>query len=367
MSLFDNASIITTPNAYKAGTLYSIKPDTGLGDFDVVRNTTATRVNSAGLIETVGNNVPRIDYPPLGGCPSILVEPQATNLLLRSEEFDNNYWTKGNLSTITPNATTAPDGTLNADKHVTSNGTFAFAIVTTPTSILDVTHTISVFAKAAEITLIQLRAGGFAGNCFCNFDLVQGISGIPSNCVSNITNFGNGWFRCSISYLRNSDRQSVGFNIITSINQGIAPLISGNGVDGIFIWGAQLEVGSVATSYIPTVASAVTRNADVINKSGISSLLGQIEGSVYIKFDAGNNFTINMLGFSKVVNGETEYLLTYTPTEVRHYVDGILEQTDAGVYDWSNMDFIELGSINNSNFLNGRILNFWTSKYALQP
>jgi len=84
LELLTKASLIVTPNAYKAGELYSVIPNTTLGDLDVVRATTATRVNSAGLIESVAINVPRIDYTN-GSCPSLLVEPQRTNRLLNSE------------------------------------------------------------------------------------------------------------------------------------------------------------------------------------------------------------------------------------------------------------------------------------------
>jgi len=83
MSLLTEASLLVTPNAYKATKLYSIIPTNGNGDFTVTRATTATRINSAGLMETVGNNVPRLDYS-LGSCPNILVEPQRTNLVFPS-------------------------------------------------------------------------------------------------------------------------------------------------------------------------------------------------------------------------------------------------------------------------------------------
>lgn len=83
MGLLQQASLVTTPNAVKAGKLYSIIPTNGTGDLDVVRATTATRVNSAGLIESVGANIARLDYTN-GSCPSILVEPQRTNLVFPS-------------------------------------------------------------------------------------------------------------------------------------------------------------------------------------------------------------------------------------------------------------------------------------------
>ena len=83
MSLLDTASLILTPNGYKASKLYSVKPTDASGDMTVVRATTATRVNSAGLIESVAINAPKIDYTG-GGCPKILVEPERKNLVFPS-------------------------------------------------------------------------------------------------------------------------------------------------------------------------------------------------------------------------------------------------------------------------------------------
>jgi type 1 fimbria pilin len=94
MSTYDDASLIYYPSGYKEDKIYSLKPTDGSGDLTFTRASSATRVNSDGLIES-----PR------------------TNLVLYSEEFDNAYWTKTNV-TITANATTAPDGNLTADKLV---------------------------------------------------------------------------------------------------------------------------------------------------------------------------------------------------------------------------------------------------------
>ena len=111
-------SISLIPSGYKAGKVYSVLPTDGSADFDFSRNTTATRINKDGLIENVGNNVPRLDYEG-GGCPSLLLEPQSTNLFPYSEDFSNSNWTKEN-ATITVNQSISPDGTLNADR-LTSN------------------------------------------------------------------------------------------------------------------------------------------------------------------------------------------------------------------------------------------------------
>ena len=116
--LFDSASLVITPNGVKTSKLYSIKPNDGTGDLTVTRATTATRVNASGIIEVVPANTTRIDYS--SGKGMILVEPQRTNLLLRSEEFENSYWAKNGTSII-PNATISPSGLMNADKLVENN------------------------------------------------------------------------------------------------------------------------------------------------------------------------------------------------------------------------------------------------------
>jgi hypothetical protein len=129
MTLLSEASFLVTPNGYKASKLYAAIPTNGNGDMTVTRATTATRVDENDLVSSVASNVPRIDYTG-GGCPSILLEPQRTNIVLRSEEFDNASFQK-NLSSVSANTTTAPDGTLTADTW-TGDGTSGYIILHKP-------------------------------------------------------------------------------------------------------------------------------------------------------------------------------------------------------------------------------------------
>ena len=107
---------------------YSVLPSSGVGDFDFTRSGSATRINSQGLIETVGNGVSRLNYPLIDGkvvgCPHHLLEPQSTNLLIYSEDFSNAAWLKLRASVVS-NSAISPDGTLNASSFIedTSNGT----------------------------------------------------------------------------------------------------------------------------------------------------------------------------------------------------------------------------------------------------
>ena len=282
MSLFDSASLIVTSNGYKEDKLYSIKPNFEIGVFPqtafslvVTRATTATRVNSSGLIESVATNVPRLDYTN-SSCPSILVEPQRTNLLTYSEQFDNAAWTKSN-ATITANTTISPDGNNNADTYNVVSTT-ANLIYQNPT-LTTGAYSISVYAKKASSNIIRLF-NVTSGTSAAWFDLNLGqVIGTVNGGTASIENAGNGWYRCV--YKGTSITSGfTGIGLSDTANSATASIGS-----SVFIWGAQLEAGSNATSYIPTVASSVTRNADVISKTGISSLIGQTEGTLFIDFN----------------------------------------------------------------------------------
>lgn len=319
MSLFDSASLVVTPNGTKASKLYAIKPTDASGDLSVTRATTATRVNSSGLIESVANNVPRLDYTN-STCPSILVEPQRTNLFSYSEQFDNAYWGKTNM-VIVANNTTAPDGTNTADRATAS---FYPSTSITKTNLLTAAnHTLSVYIKAGSVSTFRLDlvTGGFAAGSNCIFNLNTLATtitnyGSTTGTTAFITNVGNGWYRCSLTVLT------------TAVIYFAQLLPAANG--SVYLWGAQLEAGSYATSYIPTVASSVTRNADLINKSGIGSLFGTNKGTVFCDFVAaniqgtsqyifdtsdGSNATTNRFAFYKIAAGSYE-LFTNTATSV---------------------------------------------------
>ena len=286
MSLYTDASIITTPNGFKAGKLYSLKPTDGSGDLDVVRATTATRVNSDGLIETVGVNVPRLDYSN-GSCPSILVEPQRTNLVAYSEDFGNAYWELGSVASITTNTTISPDGTQNADT-LTANGTGGLFV--RKNTYLGTTQNCSssIFAKKNNNRYVGLRNSG-ANSQHDVFDFDTKTWTNNSGASLSYDELSNGWFR-----LKSVNTDAVNLNYYWSV----IPAVNTSGFESttasnlsVYIWGGQAEQNaSYPTSYIPTVASTVTRNADVISKTGISSLIGQTEGTIFLDY--------NLLNFS---------------------------------------------------------------------
>jgi hypothetical protein len=284
-NLLNKASLIITPSATKASKLFAIKPQNGNGDLTAVRNTIATRVNEDLIIESVAANVPRIDYT--DGEASILIEPQRTNLFSYSEQFDNSYWAK-NRATILVNNTTSPEGIFTADKLIEDtslNTHFINRNISNSNSLLS----FSIFAKKGERNFLYLNAFATAPNNFsynpsAYFNLNNGTVGNVSNVNATMEDFGNGWYRCTLNFtsIFNQSSSAVGIYIYSAISNGNNNY-QGDGASGLFIWGAQIEQGSNASSYIPTVASAVTRNAEVISKTGISDLIGQSEGTIFLE------------------------------------------------------------------------------------
>jgi hypothetical protein len=223
---------------------------------------TATVTNSSGYVVGINADLPRFDYDPITlVCKGLLIEEARTNLFLYSAQFDDAYWTKTNTS-VTANTVVAPDGALTAEK-LSSNATgTVIRDVRRTTTYTAGFYTLSVYAKAAEVSSIALEVG--QGYGFASFDLSTGqVTGTPSG-TANIISVGNGWYRCSIS--ANVQESNNRINYIYLNNRGAsADTPVGNGV---YIWGAQLEAGAFPTSYIPTVASQVTRTADVATMTG---------------------------------------------------------------------------------------------------
>ena len=287
MSLLDTASLILTPNGYKADKLYSVKPTDASGDMTVVRATTATRVDSAGLIESVDINVPRLDYTN-ASCPSILVEPERRNLFLYSEQFNTVSWVKSGLGTgsapvVTPNVETAPDGTLTADLIVFDRGAGNTSsdrsdINQAPLVVAATTYSSSFYLKAATSNDVGKQIA---------------IRGVDQGSFITIT-LTSQWVR----YNRTSAASST-VGLVNLQNRGG---VTNANIVSLHAWGGQLEAGSNATSYIPTVAAAVTRNADVISKTGISSLIGQTEGTLYAEVNL-DNFEVNNVRIFAISDG----------------------------------------------------------------
>ncbi len=274
MSVLDEASLVLIPSGYKASKLYSVVPSSGDGDLDFSRSTTATRVNESGLIETVGINVPRIDFTG-GGCGKLLIEPQRTNLYLNSATL------------ATQNVTTAA-----------------------------ASYSIS-FYGTGTVTFTGTYSGSLVG-----------------------TGVG--------------DRVTLTF---TATSGTLTSTISGSCTN------AQLEAGSYATSYIPTAGTSVTRGKDASSTSGLSSLIGQTEGTIFLdlnlvsqpqqylwigQFENRIIILLDNLNFKIIIQNAGSYDLSvvvntlvdgsrnkigfaYKNNDVKVYLNGVAEYTNTSV------------------------------------
>jgi hypothetical protein len=204
-------------------------------------------------------NVPRLTYQNGGGgCPSLLLEKQSTNIALWSEQFDNANWIK-NGTTVTANNRISPDGTQNADTVNFSGGGPIEQLIYYAADNL--THTVSVWAKVASGTQI--------------FQLKITEAGVIDHYSGNFTATTE-WQRFTFTQAFGSG----GIGFYTGVN------CSGGVLD---LWGFQLEPNtSYVTSYILTQASSATRVADACLKTGISSLIGQTSGTMFIDTYVGN-------------------------------------------------------------------------------
>jgi hypothetical protein len=210
------------------------------------RTSTGTYTDKNGLVTIAPTDTPRFDHSYDGSnvqSLGLLIEESRTNLSIYSEQFDNAAWSRTSGTTVVSNATTAPDGNLTADRIVyDGSGTAGnYRIYTGAlTSVLNQSYTASIWLKADSAITVRLYGNGVAG------PLV----------TCNLT---TQWQRFSTSGTGNG---------ISSVQLLIYSNASDNTAISFYAWGAQLEAGAFPTSYIPTVASTVTRSADNASMTG---------------------------------------------------------------------------------------------------
>ena len=275
-------SLALIPSGVKASKVYSVLPTDGSGDFDFTRSGNATRVNSEGLIELVTSNVPRLNYPLIdgvvSGCPSLLLEPERTNLVTYSEDFSNSYWVKTN--TNTSNSVISPDGGLNGTKY-TLDATSSRSQISRSIFSIGTLYTTSVFVKYDSVKYFYISNAG-ADAYRVVFDIENGIivSNGASITSSKIENYGNGWYRCS----------SVFTAAYSTLYLQFSPNSNGatftNTTDFSYIYEVQLEAGSYPKSYIPTSGTTATRSAEICNNAGDVNTFNDSEGVLFAEISA---------------------------------------------------------------------------------
>ena len=258
--------------------------------FDFARASIGTRVNKDGLIETMGQDIARIDYTDSAD-GVLLLEPASTNLVTYSEDFSQSAWTKSNTS-ITSNSTISPDGNLNADSIVGNGASGLHYILNSVTVSFGQNYTFSIFAKVGTNNFFQLNMGGapFGSTNYCNFNLSNGTIGSFGNTTSNrfIEKLGNNWYRIGFTATPLSSGSANFFPML--ITSATSSFLETNTLDtSVQIYGAQLEALSYSTSYIATSGSTVTRAAETCLNSGNSEVFNDSEGVLFANVNFGVN------------------------------------------------------------------------------
>jgi len=231
---------------------------------------TATVTNSSGYVVPINADLPRFDYDPVAlTCKGLLIEELRTNLISYSEELDNVVWNPNNAPTIVANDGTSPGNTVTADSFLASgalSGVYrAFTVVS------GLPHTFSIYLKyVSGGTGARVGCDANPANGYIDVNTQTGaITAVGASVTSSSTqNVGNGWFRVTGTYTTTTVATILILYGMAATNKFLA-------------WGFQLEAGAFATSYIPTVASQVTRTADTATMTGtnFSSWYNASEGA----------------------------------------------------------------------------------------
>lgn len=265
------------------------------------RASTATRVNSSGLIESVAADVARLDYEPVTRlAKGLLIEEQRTNLLTYSEDFRNTAeagstrpWTQfvDADMTVVPTSEVAPTGQVVSLSKVICSNLNASQRQTAQVVAGAADNTIycfSVFVKPEAVQGI-----GIVFTCKnatypnVGWDLTTGTQNTISGAILShgIERHENGWFRVWATANSLTGASSFTVNILMKNAAGgnYTPAAVG---DGYFTWGAQCEQGTFPTSYIPTVASQVTRAAESASVNTLTPWFNSTSGTMYVEFDS---------------------------------------------------------------------------------
>jgi hypothetical protein len=277
---------------------------------------TGTSAAQSGILE----DMPRLDYSGGASCPSLLLEPQRTNLIPFSEFFDP--WNTDSGEVKTANTIESPEGVLNGNTLRQNNGASQLNVYKVNNVTSGADYVFSVWLKKKTTNQIQIyqysidAPVGFVSRASIDFD--AGTITDVDGSGATIEPFDNGWFRCSIKCTMPSDRLSSGIYTATA------------GQADVYVYGAQVEQGSYPTSYIPTYGSSVTRGVDSCVATSVSDLIGQTQGTMFIDLTIDNlsNQTNNPIPFTLKGSGSTSsYIQVYTSGRIQavHYGFGSLQ------------------------------------------
>ena len=265
--------------------------------FTFTRSTTATYIDSSGYVATMAaaaTNDPtkaRLDYDPTTlAAKGLLIEGSTANLTKRSDNaFSNAYWETTNSNVdAADSVVTSPTGVASTASTLTERYALGASVSRhihqltgefTPT--VATSYTMSAWVKqppSASIRYVQLAfwTAGFGATAYMNYDIQAGTVGTGGAAItaSTITAYPSGWYRITATAPATATGSSgfqLGFSTTSSAVRTESYTVSGGSEKAIYLWGAQVEAGVGASSYIPTVASQVTRSSDECYMADISS------------------------------------------------------------------------------------------------
>lgn len=341
--------------------------------FTFTRASTATYINSSGYVTTMAaasTNDPtkaRFDYDPTTLAPrGLLIEGSATNELQRSNEFNTSPWYTLNFNTptIASPSITDPAGGTNTWYCVPSGAGSVIHGFRYNTTFTAVAYSFSIWAKAAQHDKFVISDAS-SGQGACRFDLTAKtanvITGIVTPTNPQIIEYPNGWFRCSFTMVMAAATRGMTYSSYpTGASIGaFGATFTATGTDGMYFYGAQTEIGSGASSYIPTGASTAQRALEVCSMTGtnFSSWYTQGVGTVLVFSDINFPNTSQNVNFliqdataqnyaragHKVGGGTAEALLTATSGSIQGFADtGLIPSNTVSYktcYAWEASNF----------------------------
>ncbi|MGE4132858.1 MAG: hypothetical protein AB7F86_14555 [Bdellovibrionales bacterium] len=332
----------------------------------LTRATTATYVNSSGLIATAATNTARIDFDPTTlAQKGLLMEPAATNQIRYNQDMTNAVWTVDslNLSTVT-----SPDGTSNANFLQENTANNVHKIYQDPvSSTAGNTVTISAFIKNSgkqKMRFQVMDATAYSNGITMNIDLstnsINSISAYGNGSLnsSSVTAYPSGWYRYTMTGVVSTTQANalVQFELLN--NSWSAPY-TGDGSSGIYVWGTQFEIGTRASSVIPTTSAAVTRNADQVTFNTMT-WFNQPAGTLLAQFiDIGSYSGLNYRVFSL---SNTNAGGTFAQNEI--FIGDNGTTNTSGVTTASSAVFAPAGAVAAAGSVNKIALSYQANNFA---
>jgi len=384
-----------------SGTYTEYLTSTGNSDFRFRGSTDFIGTVDNVSVEEVLGDQPRLNYDlnangEPSSCPSFLMEKEATNLTIESQNFSADNWSSPNI-TVTPNVTTSPDGLINADK-ITDNTNDGQHRVSESFAVIDAkNYTMSVFAKYVEgsdIDKMYILASTSTPTTRAYFDIKNGVALTGGGTIEN---YGNGWYRVSMVITANATGNVLfGINLT---NADDTANYEGTGNGEMFIWGAQSEINVVqttvyayASSYVPTNNIVLTRAQEGCIDGGNANTFNNLEGVLYTEIAANvndasfrainlndgtdeNRVTIRYRSNDDVINIRIEandvtiisesisvtsvldfhkVAFQYTSGDIKVFIDGVSRYTDTTTYTGLTIDRVNFDSGGNTNRFRGK-------------